>query len=444
MSPIPLVKLGCSLRLLCCSSPVFTTWGIKCAPKRIKSLPKSRSGWSYFPSLLPADATSPQSLLNSWDPADSPSHLGVVYLWCHTSVIAYDLIAFLLPHWQGKMWANCVDICEASSFTCAGGSHDGSSFSQFKGRFSTNHKVGSANCTKFANTSNKVCSLKVRLHPNAQQGRSPGANIVHQSIRTQPYRWPCVGRFRGQSTIIVLVLHFSGRWWWRRWRGCGAAMITHTLHGRAGWVPLPGNRLHHHGHYLPLQRLPHKTEQAVTAAHATSLGGKKPQCEGRDSVEQPLLTVPELRAAAALSSNFQPVPNQPSEGIGRTSLPRSAGSPMQPQLEETNTNVADVSPPHAGRNPPFILKKKKKGRREARTEQTTLTRSDNTPLWKEEGRLWVFQFFPPLFCFVHCEPPVLPLEIPHTHVAKYPSLGTDTARSFQLCAPAAALLPNNN
>lgn len=227
-----------------------------------------------------------QSLLSSWDHSDSPSHLGVVYLWCHTSIITYDLIAFLWPHWQGKMWANCVDICEALSFTWAGNSHGCSSLSQFKDWFSTNHKVGSANCAKFANASNKVGSPKVRLRPDTQQGWSPGANTVHQSIMTQPYRWPCVGRSRGQSTIIALVLHFGGCWWWR---GCGAAMITHTLHGRAGWVPLPGNRLHHHGHYLPLQRLPHKTEQAVTKREkgcpCNQPGRKKTQKaqgEGRD------------------------------------------------------------------------------------------------------------------------------------------------------------------
>lgn len=72
-------------------------------------------------------------------------------------------------------------------------------------------------------------------------------------------------------------------------------------------------------------------------------------------MEQPLLTVPELRAAAALSSNVQPV-TLLCEGIGRTSPPRLAGSPMQPQQEETNTNTADVSPLHAGRNPPLYKK----------------------------------------------------------------------------------------
>lgn len=199
-------------------------------------------------------------LCRQLSPADSPSHLGVVYLWCHTSLIAYDLITFYCLVGRarcGLTFAKPHHLPAQEVLTAA------AHFSSFQTDSPPITKLEAPTAQNLQIPPIKFAALKVRLHPNTQQGWSPGANAVHQPIMTQPYRWPCAGRSRGQSTITALVLHFGGCWWWR-WRGCGAAMITHTLHGRAGWVPLPGNRLHHHGHYLPLQRLPHKTERAVT------------------------------------------------------------------------------------------------------------------------------------------------------------------------------------
>lgn len=103
------------------------------------------------------------------------------------------------------------------------------------------------------------------------------------------------------------------------------------------------------------------------AAHTTSLGEKtnkqtnkkerkKTQCEGRDVCSSRYLP---FRSSERRQRCGLPVLNQPSEWIGRTSPPRSAGSPTQPQLEETNTNVADVSPLQAGKKKQTKTNKKK-------------------------------------------------------------------------------------
>lgn len=78
---------------------------------------------------------------------------------------------------------------------------------------------------------------------------------------------------------------------------------------------------------------------------------------------------------------------------------------------------------------------KKPTRGEKRTEQTTLARRGNTPFRKEQGllRMGFFSHLPrPLLR--RCKPRVLLLEIQHTHTHTrrlYPSLGTNTVRSFQ-------------
>ena len=53
---------------------------------------------------------------------------------------------------------------------------------------------------------------------------------------------------------------------------------------------------------------------------------------------------------------------------------------MQPQLEETNTNVADVSPLRAGPNPLFIYRKKKRGDGEKRGRSKQLSQEAITLL----------------------------------------------------------------
>lgn len=286
---------------------------------------------------------------------DSPNHPGVPYLWCHTSIIASELTAVFLPHGQNMMWAKRVG---ATSCTCAGASPGWGSYSYFKAWLATNHKVESANCAKIkiANNSNEVCSPKVRLQAAGLISRCiyllwPSPHI------TAPSLWPCVGWSGGQSTTIAL--HLGGCWWRRGWEG-GATMVTRQVRlSTTPWetflsswplsAPATASTQHWTGCHEKRERLSMQPAWAEPPRQKT-------QCEGRDNVEQPLLTVPELRAAAALSSNVQPV-TLLCEWIGRTSPPRSAGSPMQPQQEETNANIADVSPLHAGRNPLYIKKK---------------------------------------------------------------------------------------
>lgn len=63
----------------------------------------------------------------------------------------------------------------------------------------------------------------------------------------------------------------------------------------------------------------------------------------------------------------------PSERIGRTSPPRSAASPMQPQQEETTPNVDDVSPPHAGKKPLYKKRDDEKRGRSKQLSQEAIT-----------------------------------------------------------------------
>lgn len=72
-----------------------------------------------------------------------------------------------------------------------------------------------------------------------------------------------------------------------------------TLHGQSDWVPLPGSLLHHHGHYLPLQRPPHmskkhrlhKKRESWPCNPCSAWTKLKESSMREDNVEQPLLTV---------------------------------------------------------------------------------------------------------------------------------------------------------
>lgn len=208
---------------------------------------------------------------------------------------------------------------------------------------------------------------------------------------TAPSLWPCVGRSGGQSTTIAL--HLGGCWWRRGWGGgnYGNTAGPAEYHSLGNVFIIMAIICPCNGFNTTLNRLSRKER---TVVHAASLGGTPPsqktQCEGRDNVEQPLLTVPELRAAAALSSNVQPV-TLLCEWIGRTSPPRSTGSPMQPQQEETNANIADVSPLHAGRNPLYIKKKRdveKRGRSKQLSQEAITLLSEKRKVGS--GCFWVF------------------------------------------------------
>lgn len=125
------------------------------------------------------------------------------------------------------------------------------------------------------------------------------------------------------------------------------------------------------------KRLPHKTEQAVTKREKglhihPSLGGgeknpQKSQCEGRDSVEQPRLTAPELRAAA-LSSNSSQSSSSLAEGeVGQVRL--------DPLLHRCSLNYSKQMSPMfrlctlAGSPPPFKLKIKRDDEERGRSKQ---------------------------------------------------------------------------
>lgn len=157
----------------------------KCSPSGHSFLPRPFQGWFIY-DVTPA----------SWLMSSSPLYYLIGSPWCGLTAVA-----FAEPH---HLPAQEVPMAAAR-------------FLSLKEEITTDHNVDRRQLGKhFAYNSNKVCSPWMRLH----------ANNVHQSIMMQPlktlapYRWPCVGRSSGQSTIIALVLHFGGCWW-RMWRGWG-------------------------------------------------------------------------------------------------------------------------------------------------------------------------------------------------------------------------------
>lgn len=142
-----------------------------------------------------------------------------------TSPPFYDLIG------RAGWGLTALTFARASSFTCAG------KFSWPQLIFSVKRlilKLEAQIARKFTNNSNKVCSPKAHLHPSPEQGLISrcrhGASTRNDPALSLTLCWP-IPRTEPHLSPRFCTLVAVGGW---KWRGRGAAMITHTLHGRAG------------------------------------------------------------------------------------------------------------------------------------------------------------------------------------------------------------------